>query len=42
MPTYKKDFKNLQIPDAELNFASGFVTALVLVAGILKLAGVIV
>ena len=29
-------------PDYELNFASGFTTALVLIAGVLKLLGVIV
>ena len=42
MRTFDKDFKDLQLPDGELEFTSGFITALALIAGILKLLGVIV
>jgi hypothetical protein len=41
MPTLKKDFKNLQLPDYETDFASGFMTALVLIVGILKMFHII-
>lgn len=41
MPTMKKDFKNLTIPNQELSFSLGFTTALVFVAGIMKIFGVI-
>jgi hypothetical protein len=41
MRTLDKDFKNLKLPDYETDFASGFMTALVLVVGILKMFGVI-
>lgn len=37
-----KDFRHLKMPeDSELNFSLGFTTALVLIAGVLKLTGVI-
>lgn len=37
MPTIRKDFKNLHVKDQELGFANGFMLALVLVVGVLKL-----
>jgi len=40
--TIRKDFKNLTLPaDNETSFALGFTIALVLIAGILKLTGII-
>lgn len=39
MRTIDKDFKHLRIPDEDLSFASGFVTALILLAGLLKMFG---
>jgi len=41
MSTLRKDFKNLTLPDNEMSFALGFTTALALMAGIMKLFGVI-
>jgi hypothetical protein len=37
MRTIDKDFKHLRVPDQELSFANGFMTALILVIGLVKL-----
>lgn len=41
MKTIDRDFKNLRIPDQEMSFASGFMTALLLMVFILKVTRVI-
>ena len=39
MRTLDKDFKHLKVQDLEMSFATGFVTALVVVIGLIKLIG---
>jgi hypothetical protein len=42
MPTIKKDFKDLRVSNTELDFQMGFVSALAVIAVVLKIAGVLV